>query len=357
MIEERKREHVQVVLKEGAQARYNYWQDVSLVHCALPEINRESISLSTSFLGCRLSAPFIISAMTGGFLGSEKINANLAKAAASLGLAFGVGSQRAALLHPSLRKGYTIVAKYSPPLILANIGAPQLIPQAGARALEIREAEEIMKMVGAHALAVHLNFAQEVLQNEGDVNAVSCLKAIKRLAETLPVVAKETGCGISREAAQALADAGVKAIDIGGAGGTSFPAVESFRAKKAGKEKRRRMAETFWDWGIPTPASLLEAKGEVPIIATGGIRSGLDAAKAFALGADLVGIAYPVLKPASQSAKKVIEVLEIFIEELKTALFLTASPDLPALKTKRVVVSGPTAHWLAALGHKIGASK
>lgn len=342
---------MEIVLQRGAQAHYNFWQDVNLVHCALPEISRHSISLRTSFLGRSLGAPFIICAMTGGFAGAEKINANLAQTAQTLQLGFGVGSQRPALLNPKLAKTYTVVKKYTPALVLANIGAPQLLPQGDEPGLSADQLTSIMEMVNAHALAVHLNFAQEVHQREGNQDAQGCLKAMRQTARRLPVVAKETGGGISREVATKLTSAGVKAIDIGGAGGTSFAAVESFRGR--GRRPGQRKAQAFWDWGIPAPASLVEAQVGVPVIASGGIRSGLDAAKAIALGADLVGIAFPVLGPATISSKATVQVMNQFIEELKDALFLTGSADLASLRKKAVVITGPSAQWLSARGYKL----
>lgn len=351
MIQKRKKEHVEIVLQKGAQAHYNFWQDINLVHCALPEISRNCLSLRTNFLGRSLSAPFIISAMTGGFAGAEKINSNLAQAAQTLQIGFGVGSQRPALVDPKLIRTYTVVKKYTPALVLANIGAPQLLPQGKEPGLAVDQLTSIMEMVNAHALAVHLNFAQEVHQREGNQDAQGCLQALRETAKHLPVVAKETGGGISREVATQLSSAGVKAIDIGGAGGTSFPAVESFRDQGQGRQQRK--ARLFWDWGIPAPASLVESRAGVPLIASGGIRSGLDAAKAIALGADLVGIAFPLLEPATVSLKATVEVLDKFLDEFEDALFLTGSSDLASLKKKAVVITGPTAQWLSARGYKL----
>lgn len=351
MIEKRKKEHVDIVLQKGAQGHYNYWADVQLIHCALPEMSWGSLDLTTNFLGRPLRAPFIITAMTGGFPEAEKINAHLAQAAQELGIAFGVGSQRPVLLKRHLEKSYTVVRRYSPALVLANIGAPQLIPQEDRPGLPLEDVARLMKMVGAHGLAIHLNFTQELHQREGNLEARGCLAAIKRMADHFPVVAKETGSGISREVADALREARVKAIDVGGAGGTSFAAVESLRP--GGNHIKKKSAQLFWDWGIPAPASVVEAQVGVPVIATGGIRSGLDAARAIALGAQVAGIAYPLLKPATRSSQAVVKVLEGFVEQLRSVMFLTGCQDLASLRSKGVVLTGPTGAWLAARGYKL----
>src|SRR5207302_1644872 len=212
--EQRKAEHVNIILNENVSAEYNYWNDIRLVHNALPEIDLDDIDLGVKFFGKRLQAPLIISSMTGGFGMGKEINSNLAKAAAEVGVAMGVGSQRA---------------------------------------------------------------------------------AIRSLAAKFPVMAKETGAGISRETATLLKQVGVQAIDVGGLGGTSFSAVEHYRARKEASTLKERLGATFWNWGIPTPASIRLADVGLPLVATGGIRSGLDAAKGIALGATMAGMAKPML--------------------------------------------------------------
>ncbi len=355
MIQSRKREHVETVLKEGAQAGYDFWADLHLLHCATPEIHRDDIHLEVEFMGASLAAPIIISAMTGGYPDAEKINGNLAYAAEKVGIGLGVGSQRAALKEPTLTRTYSVVATHSPPLVLANIGAPQLIPQGGGRGLTLEEVRSLMGMIGAQGLVAHLNFTQEVIQELGDVNAEGVLSAIGRLAREFPILAKETGGGISREVAEKLKLAGVRAVDVGGAGGTSFVAVEYHRALKAQDQERVRMARSLWEWGIPTPVAVMECRGVagLPIVATGGIRSGIDAAKAIALGADLVGLAYPLLRPATESGEAVVEVLKGFIKELKTAIFLAGADGLISLRNTRMAITGRTREWLTSLGHDI----
>src|SRR3990170_1027477 len=255
--EQRKAEHVNIILQENVSAEYNYWNDVHLVHKALPEIDLDDIDVSCTLFGHKLNAPLVISSMTGGFGMAREINANLAKAAAEVGVAMGVGSQRAALEKPDLVDTYAGVKDHDVPLRFANLGAPQLVPQEGKRAYGLEDARRAMAMVDAHMLIIHLNFLQEVVQPEGDRRARGVLDAIARLASKLPVVAKETGAGVSREVAVALKKAGVRGIDVGGLGGTSFSAVEYYRAKKDSATLKERLGATFWNWGIPTPASVV----------------------------------------------------------------------------------------------------
>ena len=346
--EQRKAEHVNIILNENVSAEYNYWNDIRLVHNALPEIDLDDIDLGVKFFGKRLQAPLIISSMTGGFGMGKEINSNLAKAAAEVGVAMGVGSQRAALEKPDLIPTYAVVKDHGVPLIFANLGAPQLVPQEGKRAYGLADAKKAVDMIHADALIVHLNFLQEVVQPEGDRRAKGCLAAIRSLAATFPVMAKETGAGISRETATLLKQAGVQAIDVGGLGGTSFSAVEHYRARKEASTLKERLGATFWNWGIPTPASIRLADVGLPLVATGGIRSGLDAAKGIALGAAMAGMAKPMLEAAKVSADAVVTELRAVIEELKAAMFLTGSTSIEQLQDRRVIVSPPTASWLEA---------
>jgi len=348
--EQRKAEHVDIILNENVSAEYNYWNDVHLVHRALPEIDLDDVDVSCTLFGRKLNAPLVISSMTGGFSMGREINANLAKAAAEVGVAMGVGSQRAALEKPELVDTYAVVKDHDVPLRFANLGAPQLVPQEGKRAYGLEDARRAMAMVDAHMLIVHLNFLQEVVQPEGDRRARGVLDAIARLASKLPVVAKETGAGVSREVAVALKKAGVRGIDVGGLGGTSFSAVEYYRAKKDSATLKERLGATFWNWGIPTPASVVLANVGLPIVATGGIRSGLDVAKALALGASAAGMAKPMLEAAKTSAEAVVTELEAVIAELKAAMLLTGSATLDALREQRCIVNRPTADWIEAAG-------
>src|SRR2546422_7123022 len=292
--EQRKAEHVNIILNENVSAEYNYWSDVHLVHRSLPEIDLDDIDVSCTLFGRKLNAPLVISSMTGGFGMGREINANLAKAAAEVGVAMGVGSQRAALEKPDLVDTYAVVKDYDVPLRFANLGAPQLIPQEGKRAYGLDDARHAMAMIDAHVLIVHLNFLQEVVQPEGDRRARGVIASVSKIALKLPVMAKETGAGISREVALLLKKAGAKGIDVGGLGGTSFSAVEYYRARKEAQSLKERLGSTFWNWGIPTPPSVVLANVGLPLAATGGVRSGLDVAKALALGASAAGVAQPM---------------------------------------------------------------
>lgn len=344
--EQRKAEHVDIILQENVSAEYNFWNDVKLVHQALPEVDLDAIDTSVRLFGKKLEAPLVISSMTGGFEMGKEINANLARAASEVGVAMGVGSQRAAFEKPELESTYAVVRDYDVPLRFANLGAPQLVPQASKRAYGLADAKRAMDMIDADALIVHLNFLQEVVQPEGDRRAKGILAAIRTIASKVPVMAKETGAGISREVAVALKKAGVKAIDVGGLGGTSFSAVEYYRAKKEVSSLKERLGATFWNWGIPTPASIILANVGLPIVATGGVRSGLDVAKAIALGATAAGMAKPMLEPAKLSAEAVVAELRAVIEELKAAMFLSGASSIDELHERHAVVSRPTSDWI-----------
>jgi len=346
LIEERKEDHVEICLKEDVKAHYSYWDDIHFMHHALPEINFSDVDTKTKIFGKDLSAPIIISAITGGYDKAKDINKNLAEAASKLNIGLGVGSQRAALENNSLVGTYSVVKEYDIPLVIGNVGAPQLISQTDSEVLDTENIQEAFDMIDADVLAIHLNYLQEVVQPEGNVNAKGCLAEIKRLALKYPIIAKETGSGISRKTAQALRKAGVIGIDVGGLSGTSFSAVEVFRAKNKGDTLREGIGRTFWDWGIPTPVSVVEADVGLEIIATGGIRNGMDVARALILGADGAGMAGALLKAATQSPEKVEEQIKGVIHELKVTMFLTGSRNLSELRKQEVVVTGRTRDWM-----------
>jgi isopentenyl-diphosphate Delta-isomerase len=334
-IESRKDEHVRVSLEKDVSASHNYWDDVSLSHNALPEINKSDVDLSVEFLGKELRSPFLISGMTGGYGKAKKINDNLAGAAETYQLAMGVGSQRAALKKEDLKGTYGVVKEYDIPLRIGNIGASQLVLWGHEETLSY--VSTMVDMIDADAIAICLNFLQEVIQFEGEAHAKGVLKEIQQLAESidLPVIVKESGAGISFDVAKRLAETPISAIDISGMGGTSFAAIEHYRAKLHFDQLHARGGKTFWDWGIPTPQSLLEVRDAVdeqfPVIASGGIRNGLDAAKAFALGANLVGVAHALLKPATKSKKETLFEIDAFVKELRAAMFLTGCDHLDSL--------------------------
>lgn len=338
--EDRKRDHINISLKENVSAHHNYWDDVKLIHDALPEIDENKIDLSIELIGKKLGAPLVISAMTGGYSEGKKINENLAAAAENFQIAMGVGSQRAALENSELKNTYSIIKNYDIPLKIANIGASQIVLWDKKKILE--NVEKIVEMIDADILAVCLNFLQEVIQPEGETHAEGCLETIDMLSKEFsrPILVKESGAGISYDVADRLKKTKIAAIDVGGAGGTSFSAVEYYRAKNKGDMHNMREGQTFWDWGIPTPTSLLEVgestNWDIPIIATGGIRNGLDVAKALVLGAKAAGIAHTLLKPATQNKQSTIFELDIIIKELRTAMFLIGADNVEKLSELEV---------------------
>jgi isopentenyl-diphosphate Delta-isomerase len=339
---------VKVVLAGDVEGRYRYWNDVQLFHRALPEIDFAEVDPAVDLLGRHLAAPLVITGMTGGFPDAQKINDNLARAAATVGVAMGVGSERAAILKGQYPESYACVARHAVPLKFANIGAPQIIPQApGEPVVGAEEVRRAMELIGAHALAVHLNFLQEMVQPEGDRRARGCLERIGALAREVPVLVKETGAGLSREVAERLHAVGVRAFDVSGTGGTSFAAVEHHRAKAQGADREARLGRTFWDWGIPSPVSVLETVPlGLPVIASGGIRSGLDVARALALGAGAAGIAGGLLRAAAAGYEETRRELEQVVYELRVAMFLTGSRTVVDLRRARHVLTGETRQWL-----------
>jgi isopentenyl-diphosphate delta-isomerase len=354
-IRARKAEHVELAIDPGAQSGLGAgWGEVELAHASLPEIDLGDVQLEAELVGRRLRAPLVISGMTGGHPQADALNERLGGAAQRHGLAVGVGSQRAALVDRSVEYTYAAVRRAAPDaLVIANIGAAQLIPQPPAPAVEVAEVERLLEMVRADALAVHLNFLEEAIQPEGDRRARGCAEAIARLCDRLPVpvIAKETGGGMTAETAEQLRALGVAALDVGGAGGTNFAAIEQMRARQQGDARGAGLGETFANWGVPTPAAIVAASGAgLPMIATGGVRSGLDAAKALALGSEVVGVARPLLAAAMAGEKSLDQWIERFLLELRTALFLSACSAPAQLRERPVVVSGRTRAWIDGLG-------
>lgn len=328
----RKNDHLDIVLdpSRATSAASTGFDAFVFEHCAIPELHLDDIDLHANMFGRRLQAPLLISSMTGGAARATTINANLAEAAQRLGIAMAVGSQRIAL-ETAGDQGLTGQLRQLAPdiLLLANFGAAQLV-----RGYGLDEARRAVEMIDADALIVHLNPLQEVVQPGGDRDWRGVLKAIEALAGslTVPVVIKEVGAGISGRVARQLVDAGVAAIDVAGTGGTSWAAVE---AERAASEHEREIARAFANWGIPTAAALRavrDACPTTPLIASGGIRDGVEVAKAIRLGADLVGQAAGVLQAALHSSDAVEAHFRVLIEQLRIACFCTGSADLASLR-------------------------
>ena len=335
LIDSRKLDHIKICLTKDVQfrAKKTGLEKYDFVQSALPDLDFSEVDTELEFFGKKLKAPLIITAITGGVDASLKINTELAIACQEEGIAMGVGSQRPMIEDPAKAASYQVRDVAPDVFLCGNVGAFQLKEYA-----EKKELERVLVAVdkiGADALFVHLNALHELVQPEGDEQWRGCLEAIAELCSQapFPVFAKEVGCGISGSTAKQLVEVGVKAIDVAGAGGTSWTAIELYR-------KGAETAETFWDWGIPTAEALEECVKavDVPIIASGGIRNGLDAAKTIRLGATLSGAAVPFLKAQSSGgAEAVRHLISRWKHELKTAMFLTGSDNLEKFKTARMV--------------------
>jgi len=351
-IRERKSDHLEICLEENVQARHvtTGFEEIFLVHRALPEVERSKIDLSTKVFSHKFSAPLIVESITGGIEKAAKINAAIASAVEKLGLGMGVGSQRAAIEDPRLERTFTVAREKAPTaFIMANLGGAQLV-----RGYGVKEAKKAVKMLEADALTVHLNPLQEAVQPEGETSYAGLLKKIEEIVHALdvPVIVKETGAGIAAEDAKKLESAGVAGIDVAGVGGTSWAAVEYHRTRRQGDEFHQRLGEAFWDWGIPTAVSLIEVTQTVrtPVIASGGIRSGIEVAKAMSLGACLAGMAHPILDPAFHGAEEVEKKLRFFIEELRNTMFLVGANSVQGLTRVPLIVIGRMADWLTMRG-------
>jgi isopentenyl-diphosphate Delta-isomerase len=331
LIPQRKSDHLRITLDKDVQSRAENGLDrYYFEHNALPEINLAQVDLASTFLGVPLAAPLLISSMTGGTEEAAEVNRNLALTAQTCGIAMGVGSQRAMLAHPELTATYQ-VRQHAPDILLfANIGAVQF-----NYGLTVDQCRRLVEDIQANALILHFNPLQEALQPEGETNFSNLLRHIERLSANLPVpvVAKEVGAGISLAAAQRLIDAGVAAIDVAGTGGTSWALVEMYRMKHP---ERQAIAAQFADWGLSTAEciqTIRAAYPDLPLIASGGLRGGIHAAKCVALGADLVGMSTPFLKPAMQSPEECIKVAHEMIETMRIAAFLIGASSFSQLKS------------------------
>ncbi len=334
MHEKRKSDHIRINLEEDVNFKQltTGLEDYRFLHQALPEIDLARVDTSLLFLGKPLNAPLLISSMTGGTDEAGQINARLAEAAEAMKIAMGVGSQRAALEDISLAPTFK-VRRYAPTaLLLANIGAVQL--NYGYTVDHCRRAVE---MIEADALILHFNALQEAVQPEGDSNFAGLLAKVEQVCRAMPVpvIAKEVGWGFAEDTARQLVEAGVAGIDVAGAGGTSWTQVEMYRAQT---DVQRQIAATFIDWGIPTSEAIVAVKNAapgLPIIASGGLRSGLDIAKCIALGATMGGMAGPFLKAAVQSVAAVADQITVTQTELKIAMFGIGVNSILALQQTR----------------------
>ncbi|GAB4332928.1 MAG: type 2 isopentenyl-diphosphate Delta-isomerase [Leptolyngbyaceae cyanobacterium] len=332
----RKADHLRICLEEDVQFRETTsgLERYRFVHCCLPELDLHDVDLTTHFLGKTLSSPLLISSMTGGTEQAEMINFRLATVAQQYGLAMGVGSQRVAIEKPEVAKTFAIRSVAPDTLLFANLGAVQLNYQYG-----IDECRKVVDLLEADALILHLNPMQECVQTKGDTNFRGLLEKIAVLCEKLPVpvIAKEVGNGISGIMAEKLIQIGVSAIDVAGAGGTSWAKVESERARD---ERQRRLGATFADWGLPTAECITSIRAiapTIPLIASGGLRNGLDAAKAIALGANLAGMAMPFLQAAQESEAALHNLVEILLAELAITLFCTGNATILDLQRSGVL--------------------
>ena len=350
-IEKRKQRHIRLSLEENVQADIGTgFEDVRLIHRALPELDMEDVDTEIELFGKRLASPLIVSAITGGTDRAKEINATLASAAEGFGIGIGVGSQRIAIEDPSVEHTFSIVREQAPSsLVLGNMGCPQLSLGWG-----LNEARRCVEMVEANALAIHMNPLQEVVQVDGETHYKGVLSKVQEIARGLevPVVMKETGCGIAYEEAVKLEKAGVAGLELSGTGGTSWAAVEHHIAKEEGKRDQQALGHALWNWGIPTAISVVETSQstDLKIIASGGMRTGVEMAKAIALGADAVGIARPFLQKAVEGSEPLKEHIENILLEFKTVMFLVGSKNMDELRSVPVVILGRTGEWLRLRG-------
>jgi isopentenyl-diphosphate delta-isomerase len=346
-ISRRKADHLDLAVSGdvGFKKTSTLFECVRLVHDALPDLSFDEIDPSARLLGKRVRAPLLIAAMTGGTERAQRVNRELASIAEERGYAFGLGSQRA--MHRNRGSSATYQVRDVAPnaLVLGNVGVVQ------ATQMSSDELSELVGSVGADALCVHLNPAMELVQEEGDRDFRGGLETISRLVRELkvPVVVKETGCGLSAGVAARLSSAGVRHVDVSGAGGTSWVAVETQRAR----EQRKALGQSFWEWGIPTAASvaLCAPFGFQTVFATGGVASGLDVAKAIALGASAGGIARGVLQALENGGRAAaLALLDAIEAELRTAMLLCGARDLAALAGAPRVIVGELAAWMEQVG-------
>ncbi|RLG51338.1 MAG: type 2 isopentenyl-diphosphate Delta-isomerase [Thermoproteota archaeon] len=349
---ERKLNHLMIAKEKDVEPKeWNWFDDIILLHSAASEISPEDVKLSVDFLGKEISAPIIIEGMTGGHEKAREINVALAEAAREVSIPLGLGSQRAALEDPSLSSTFRAARDAAPDIpIIANLGASHIIGASG-----VENASKAISMVEADALAVHLNLLQEIIQPEGSSSFKGLLDALTNLVDQLdvPVIVKEIGVGISKETAALLEATGIAGIDVAGLGGTNWAIIEGYRSQEG--SLMRSLARTFETWGIPTPASIIEAVSATEkafIIGSGGVRSGLDASKCIILGAEYSGAALPFLRAYYDGGKlAVLRLLNKFVIEMKTTLALSGASNLAQFRRrKRYLLKGRLLDWVLSRG-------
>lgn len=345
-IENRKQEHIELALLQQFQGPLTtLFEDVTLIHNALPNLSYEKIDTSVTFLGFRLRAPIIISGMTGGTEKAYELNKRLAEIAEEFRIAMGVGSQRAMVENPSLINTYKVVREVAPSIpVVSNIGFAQL------KKLSVEQIESLVSSIEANALAIHLNPAQELVQPEGDKDFEDVVSVIEKLEQRLkvPIIIKEVGNGLSKEVVETLYAIGIKVYDVAGAGGTNWVKIELMRAAKSGKAVSLH-GEFLITWGIPTAASICEARAvanEITVIGSGGVRTGIDIAKAIALGADLVGVAQPLLRSIMINSGR--EYVSLLVSQLRSVMVLTNAKNIEELKNIPIIITGRLAQWVCA---------
>lgn len=342
-ISQRKKDHLALCAGDNVNFREktSLFEQVELVHNALPEMHADAVDSHIDLLGKRLHAPIIVAAMTGGTDEAAQINQDLARAANTLGLGFGLGSQRAMFVRPHTAWTFKVREQAPDVLLLGNLGLVQ------ARTMSTAQISELCRETGSDALCIHLNPAMEIVQPGGDRDFSSGLDTIRRLVAELPIpiVVKETGCGLSRGVASLVKACGVRHVDVSGSGGTSWVAVEAHRAVD---ETERLLADELWDWGIPTAASLVQLQGlGLQAIATGGVRSGTDIAKALALGAVAGGLAAPVLKAHRAGGYDgALAFLQRLIHTVRSIMLLTGSRDVAAMQRAPRILGPALARWV-----------
>ncbi len=346
MVEERKKDHLKIVLEEDVEFMKTTWLEyVEPVHTSIPELDFGSINVQAKFLNRVFSAPIIIESMTGGTKEAEKLNARLAREAEKANIPMGVGSQRIAIEKPELAHTFSITREVAPKaFLMANIGAAQVIKHGEDFAWKA------IKMIEADALIVHTNPLQELIQPSGDTCFSGLLHRLKQISGRIgvPLIVKEVGCGISFNDAIKLRDSGVAAIDTSGAGGTNWTKIEGIRAKREGDTSKEKLAKLFQEWGIPTAASVVEVSRVegIEVVGSGGIRNGLEIAKVVMLGAEMTGLASPFLKAASIGEEAIRSLIDQLVLELKSAMFLVGARDIETLSSIQPVIFGPLKTWM-----------